>query len=360
MAGLRTRALRAAPLAGLALYLLCMRQWLLPTVPKDDLESAATVLTRPPRPEEESWQNELAGPETAAERATINLGNAALGDGDFAATPDLCFSDIGRTLPGTPGPVALASFPGSGNSWIRHVLQQGTRVATGAMYNDESLKTRFPAEGVRDGSVLVIKTHFPCKGCWSKARTGRPVPVARTGDPTMASGALYVIRSPFDALVAEFNRRSAGLNHTGSVPRSAFQGPEWDAFVSNYISGWVTNVEFWLHAHQAGRSYRDARARPVHLAFYELFVHSLGEEATLMFDWLRGHFAARRGLDLPQTSDALLCLLNDQQGSFRRSSKSRFNPFSQAQRDKICAQVAGLWHADVWGPCTGAMQWERK
>ena len=59
------------------------------------------------------------------------------------------------------GPLtALASFPGSGNTWIRYLLQQATGIATGSVYNSSQfLKSCFPGEGVYNGSVIAIKTH---------------------------------------------------------------------------------------------------------------------------------------------------------------------------------------------------------
>ena len=35
---------------------------------------------------------------------------------------------------------ALASFPGSGNTWVRYLIQQATGYVTGSIYNDGSLK----------------------------------------------------------------------------------------------------------------------------------------------------------------------------------------------------------------------------
>ena len=50
--------------------------------------------------------------------------------------------------------IQLASFPGSGNTWIRHLIQRGSGVLTGSVYNDKSLYVEFPGESVRDASVL--------------------------------------------------------------------------------------------------------------------------------------------------------------------------------------------------------------
>lgn len=44
--------------------------------------------------------------------------------------------------------VALISFPGSGNTWLRHLLEQATGTYTGSIYCDHSLKAMFPGEHV--------------------------------------------------------------------------------------------------------------------------------------------------------------------------------------------------------------------
>ena len=55
---------------------------------------------------------------------------------------------------------ALASFPGSGNTWVRYILQEATGIAMGSVYNDPRLKRNlFPGEGIYNRSVLAIKTH---------------------------------------------------------------------------------------------------------------------------------------------------------------------------------------------------------
>ena len=60
-----------------------------------------------------------------------------------------------------PGPLtALASYPGSGNTWIRYLIQQATGIASGSVYNSSQFRQScFPAEGIYNGSVIAIKTH---------------------------------------------------------------------------------------------------------------------------------------------------------------------------------------------------------
>ena len=44
--------------------------------------------------------------------------------------------------------VGLVSTPGSGNTWLRHLLEQATGIFTGSVYCDNSLKAVFPGEYV--------------------------------------------------------------------------------------------------------------------------------------------------------------------------------------------------------------------
>lgn len=77
-------------------------------------------------------------------------------------------------------PVALASYPGSGNTWVRGLLQRATGVCTGSVYCDSWLRTHgFPAEGVRSGAVLVTKTHYPSVKAESQIEC--PPPLWSTG-----------------------------------------------------------------------------------------------------------------------------------------------------------------------------------
>lgn len=64
---------------------------------------------------------------------------------------------------------ALASFPGSGNTWLRYLLQQATGILTGSVYKDYGLlKSGFPAESIANSSVLLVKTHEWGSHVWSK------------------------------------------------------------------------------------------------------------------------------------------------------------------------------------------------
>ncbi len=279
------------------------------------------------------------------------------------SSPAVCQVLPHLVQPGLRGPILLASFPGSGNTWLRHVLQSGSRMLVGSMYSDESLRGAFPAESVRDGTAPFVKTHFPCEACWTNPRTGALIPVAKTGYLASASGTLYVLRSPLDALVAEFSRKATARNHTGAASPEQF-GAAWDAFLRAAVPAWIRNARFYLARHVHGRRWQDAKGRPVVLTIYERFVRDLNAEAAVLFDGARDLLlhasAARLAGQLPATPDALRCLERDSAGEFKRSRKGRFNPFSARQVAELCAQVAELWQAADWGDCArGELQWQR-
>ena len=100
--------------------------------------------------------------------------------------------------------VAFISPPGSGNSWVRQLLETTTGIYTGSIYCDSSYvhNAGMMGEGINTNNVLVIKNHDPPKN-WN-----------------LPDKILFVVRNPFDAYVAEWNRFSQDSSleaHTGYV-----------------------------------------------------------------------------------------------------------------------------------------------
>jgi len=95
--------------------------------------------------------------------------------------------------------VALASFPGSGSTWSRTLLEQATGIYTGAIYCDKKLKGQgFLGEQITNGNVIVIKTH------------------SSLGPRNNYEATIFLIRNIFDAVKSEINRLGSGRrNHTG-------------------------------------------------------------------------------------------------------------------------------------------------
>lgn len=97
-------------------------------------------------------------------------------------------------------PVALASTSGSGNTWIRGLLERATGICTGFLYCDYAMRREgFIGETVKSGNALVVKTHTISPKWYG---TKQP----RSDDPYYGS-AIYILRNPYMSMIAEWNRR---------------------------------------------------------------------------------------------------------------------------------------------------------
>lgn len=101
--------------------------------------------------------------------------------------------------------VALSSLPGSGNTWVRQLLEAATGICTGSMWCDGSLRANhFCGEGQHSESFLVIKDHSPSVSWRSNTRESN----SKVNSERMPKydAMILVHRDPFDATVAEWNR----------------------------------------------------------------------------------------------------------------------------------------------------------
>ena len=99
-------------------------------------------------------------------------------------------------------PVALASTSGSGNTWIRGLLEKATGICTGFLYCDFAMRREgFIGENIKSGSVLVVKTHTIAPK-WYRSKQ----PQMAVNDPYYGS-AIYILRNPYKSMIAEWNRR---------------------------------------------------------------------------------------------------------------------------------------------------------
>ena len=106
-------------------------------------------------------------------------------------------------------PVALASYPGSGNTWLRGLLETATGICTGFEFCDISMRVKgFAGENIVSGAVSVVKTHGHPR--WtSKGK--------KHGSGIHFDSAVVIVRNPLHALVAEWNRRVANNFHGSTM-----------------------------------------------------------------------------------------------------------------------------------------------
>ena len=96
--------------------------------------------------------------------------------------------------------VALASPEGSGNTWLRGLLEKATGVCTGFCCCDIELRRQgFLGEGVMSGKVLVVKTHIDFPQWVGEEKT-----LSWEGE---YGSAVVLVRNPALSVVAEWNRR---------------------------------------------------------------------------------------------------------------------------------------------------------
>ena len=102
-----------------------------------------------------------------------------------------CKNDMSFQSSGAP--VALVSWPGSGNSWVRQLLETSTGIYTGSVDCDLAyIGAGMIGEGIVSNNVIAVKSHF---------------------DPPMwkfPNKIIYIVRNPFDAFVADWNREKSG------------------------------------------------------------------------------------------------------------------------------------------------------
>ncbi|XP_064833245.1 sialate:O-sulfotransferase 1-like [Oncorhynchus masou masou] len=201
--------------------------------------------------------------------------------------------------------VALSSFPGAGNTWVRHLIELVTGYYTGSFYFDSALYNR-GFKGEKDywksGRSICVKTH----------ESGQR-------EIEMFDSAILLIRNPYRSLMAEFNRKCAG--HLGYATDAQWRSKEWPEFVDSYAPWWASHALSWL---QFGR-----RLLVVH---YEDLQRALFPQLRLLTLFLNATMMEER----------LMCAKSNQDGHFKRSGGAQrpsFDPFTAEMRSTIDSYI---------------------
>ncbi|KAI6659139.1 WSC domain-containing protein 2-like [Oopsacas minuta] len=181
---------------------------------------------------------------------------------------------------------ALISFPGSGNTWMRQIIEEATGIYTGAIYCDKGLKRAgFLGEGISSTSVLAIKTH---------AHNSRSMKNSKREYDSV----LFLIRNPHDAIVAETNRRWTH-NHTDIAVRDKIRNyTNWSKLVTALAELWETTLRTWLK-HDI----------PVLVVRYEDLESDLLNQMKRILTFLQ----------VPYTEEKLDCVFNTKKDTFKRN-----------------------------------------
>lgn len=121
---------------------------------------------------------------------------------------------------------ALLSFPGSGNTWTRHLLQQLTGLYTGSIYKDPVLVYNgFPFEGFIK-RVIVVKTH---------GSLHRMVPHYVPIDKF--DRVILILRNVYECILSDVRRILRRNSHTATIHVNTTKFP-WQPFLMTYLQNW--------------------------------------------------------------------------------------------------------------------------
>ncbi|KAK3851335.1 hypothetical protein Pcinc_042009 [Petrolisthes cinctipes] len=214
---------------------------------------------------------------------------------------------------------ALASFPSSGNTWIRYLIEGATGVFTGSLYDDNSLiRKGMYGEGIPydSGMTVLQKTHgFTTKDGVTLPHSQQ---IEKNHMKELNNRGVIVIRNPFKAIISHRHLDVGG--HTGYAPRAHFIGTGWVEFVTLKIRLWRDFYIDWT-------SLTDPHN--IHITHYENVRDNLVGEMWKILNYL----------NIQPDPGRLQCLANNADGLFKRKpSKSvplDFNPFTQELKDLV-------------------------
>ncbi|XP_014665286.1 PREDICTED: WSC domain-containing protein 1-like [Priapulus caudatus] len=200
--------------------------------------------------------------------------------------------------------VALASAPGSGNTWLRYLIEMTSGVFTGSIYKDKDLMARqFVGERQRrnDGTTIVVKSH----------KNMRSVVLAVNG-----SGAILIVRHPYRCIVADYKLMRT-KSHTGQLHREDFASRGWEGFATKRLRAWYLLNSVYLRS-----------VRPLLVVHY----NDVRADATAQLRRIARFLRVDAASDF---EERLSCAVRYIEGDFHRPSATagdakQFDPFSDA------------------------------
>ena len=187
--------------------------------------------------------------------------------------------------------VAMASFPGTGNTWLRYSLEQYTGILTGSLYNDSVLREELRGEGISDGRVSAIKMHGFSH---SKEKLFEFDPVLNCS----FKKAIILMRHPKEAIIAETNRRFTEPEHTGVIRRGRWKSKIVQDYIISLLDKWSRFMLHWFVTFTGHK----------HIVLYENLKNDLLNEIRKVANFL----------ELPPIPEGVECLKWNRDGKFKR------------------------------------------
>ena len=149
---------------------------------------------------------------------------------------------------------ALYSIPGSGNTWVRHLIEKVSDMYTGSAYRDDTLLQHFEREGYCGNGLIAWKVHpfsrhelFYRKGILPECnRMCQNLSEGGVCAKSPITKAVIVVRNPFHAAVAEFHRQISEVflpsrMHVAGISREQFMASkgirdDWKTVIRNTLA----------------------------------------------------------------------------------------------------------------------------
>ncbi|XP_059097809.1 WSCD family member AAEL009094-like [Tigriopus californicus] len=224
----------------------------------------------------------------------------------WSGDPKCARFKISHMIPHCRPAVALASYPGSGNTWVRYLLEGATGIFTGSRYKDLQIQMYGLWGEIRnwaDGTTIVQKTHDANEAHVTKDFEGR---------------AILLLRNPYAAILSDHNFLFAG--HHGRAPPSNYARKDWNQFVAIQMSRWLEMAANWT---------LNSNPSKVLVLHYENVKSNPEREMRKVLNFLQ----------IPADPSRLSCMQMHKNGFFVRGSggsdESEVVPFHQKTRQVI-------------------------
>ncbi|XP_069985494.1 sialate:O-sulfotransferase 1 [Penaeus vannamei] len=194
----------------------------------------------------------------------------------------------------------LHSFPRSGNTWVRYLLEAASGIFTSSVYSDRTLVTAgYLGERHKYGwgTTIATKSHFI-----KHLQKYRNVPT------------VTIIRNParvFVSLWSYVNLKNRRRKHVESVAESSLRTQEFHDFVQSKLKKWLNTTLFSL-----------TQCRDVFPVFYESVREDPVGETRRILEYLK----------VKPQEDRLACLGRHVGGNVKGAQKS-LDPYTQEEKE---------------------------
>jgi len=205
---------------------------------------------------------------------------------------------------------ALVSYPGSGNTWIRYLVEGATGVYTGSVFHDHRIQREGHHGEFRapqDGSTILQKSHH--NSLVMQPKVVQTLLWRKRHINFFGGRAVVIVRNPYRAIISYWNHQKGG-GHTGLAPKTSFMGSSFADFALKGADKWLMLISDWLKL-----------GKQVHFLFYEeVKADPVGQVRSLL-----AH------LNLAVDEERLSCIASSHRETFHRvlDHQQEVKPFEE-------------------------------